>query len=70
MRLAEFAVVVALFSTGLKLDRELSWRTWGSVVRLLGVVMPLTIAAIVLFGVGVLAVAIVIAVLKHRLAGH
>ncbi|HXV96410.1 MAG TPA: hypothetical protein VD695_07665, partial [Gaiellaceae bacterium] len=35
-RLAELAVVVALFSTGLKLDRELSWPAWSSVVRLLG----------------------------------
>ena len=49
-RLAEFALIVALFSTGLKLDRRLSWREWGSVVRLLGIVMPLTIAAIALFG--------------------
>ena len=49
-RLAEFALIVALFSTGLKLDRRLSWREWGSVVRLLGIVMPLTIAAIALVG--------------------
>jgi NhaP-type Na+/H+ or K+/H+ antiporter len=49
-RLAEFALIVALFSTGLKLDRRLSWREWGSVVRLLGIVMPLTIAAVALFG--------------------
>ncbi len=49
-RLAEFALVVALFSTGLKLDRRLSWREWASVIRLLGIVMPLTIAAIALFG--------------------
>ena len=49
-RLAEFALVVALFSTGLKLDRRLTWREWGSVVRLLGVVMPLTIVAVALFG--------------------
>ena len=49
-RLAEFALIVALFSTGLKLDRRLSWREWGSVVRLLGIVMPLTIVAIALFG--------------------
>ena len=49
-RLAELAVVVALFSTGLKLDRELSWAAWGSVVRLLVVVMPLTIVAIALVG--------------------
>ena len=49
-RLAELAVVIALFSTGLKLDRELSWSAWGSVARLLAIVMPLTIAAIALFG--------------------
>lgn len=50
-RLAELAVIVALFSTGLKLDREVSWRGWGSVTRLLAVTMPLTIAALALFGV-------------------
>jgi sodium/hydrogen antiporter len=49
-RLAEFAVVVALFSTGLKLDRELSWHGWSSVARLLGVAMPVTIAAVAAFG--------------------
>jgi len=49
-RLAELCVIVALFSTGLKLDRELSWSAWGSVVRLLAVVMPLTIMAIAVFG--------------------
>jgi sodium/hydrogen antiporter len=49
-RLAEFAVIVALFGTGLKLDRALDRSVWGSVARLLGIVMPLTIAAIALFG--------------------
>lgn len=53
-RLAELAVIVALFATGLKVDRRLSWREWGSVVRLLAVVMPLTIAAIALFGTAVM----------------
>jgi NhaP-type Na+/H+ or K+/H+ antiporter len=48
--LAEFAVVMALFGTGLKLDRALDRSVWGSVARLLGVVMPLTIAAVALFG--------------------
>ena len=48
--LAEFAVIVALFATGLKLDRPLTFRGWTSVVRLLAVVMPLTIGAIALFG--------------------
>ena len=52
--LAEFAVVVALFGTGLKIERTLEPRAWSSVVRLLAVVMPLTIAAITLFGTTVM----------------
>jgi sodium/hydrogen antiporter len=48
--LAEFAVIVALFGTGLKIERALEPRAWGSVIRLLGVAMPLTIAAVALFG--------------------
>ncbi|MGI8730341.1 MAG: cation:proton antiporter [Solirubrobacteraceae bacterium] len=52
--LAEFAVIVALFGTGLKLERALDPRAWGSVARLLGIVMPLTIAAITLFGTAVM----------------
>jgi len=50
----ELAVIVALFSAGLKLDRVFTWRSWGSVVRLLGVTMPLSIAAVVAFGTGLL----------------
>ncbi|MDQ3850008.1 MAG: cation:proton antiporter [Actinomycetota bacterium] len=53
-RLAELAVVVALFATGLKIDRALSSRSWSSVARLLGVVMPLTIAAVALFATQVM----------------
>ena len=52
--LTEIAIIIALFSAGLKLDRELSWRAWGSVARLLGITMPLTIAAVVAFGTGLL----------------
>lgn len=48
-RLAEFAVIVALFSTGLKLDRGLSFAGWASVARLLGIAMPLTILAVATF---------------------
>jgi sodium/hydrogen antiporter len=47
---SEVAVVVALFATGLKLDRELSFHGWRNVARLLLVAMPLTIGAIALFG--------------------
>ena len=46
----EIAVIVALFATGLRLDRELRPFAWGAVARLLGVVMLLTIAAVALFG--------------------
>ena len=53
-RLAEFAVIVALFGTGLQLDRPLTPRAWGSVARLLGIVMPLTIGAVALFGTQVM----------------
>jgi NhaP-type Na+/H+ or K+/H+ antiporter len=49
-RITELAVVFALFSAGLKLDRALSWRSWASVVRLLTIAMPLTIGALALFG--------------------
>jgi NhaP-type Na+/H+ or K+/H+ antiporter len=48
--LAEFAVIVALFGAGLKLERAFDRRMWGSVARLLGIVMPLTIGAVALFG--------------------
>jgi len=47
---AELAVIVALFATGLKLDRALRPSEWTTVTRLLVVAMPLTIAAIAVFG--------------------
>ena len=52
--LAEFAVIVALFGTGLKLERALDPRAWGSVARLLVVAMPLTIAGVALFSTTVM----------------
>ena len=48
--LAEFAIIVALFSAGMKVDRSLRSREWTSVWRLLLVAMPLTIAAVALYG--------------------
>ena len=50
----ELAVIVALFSAGLKLDRVFTWRSWSSVARLLAITMPLSILAVVAFGTGVL----------------
>ena len=60
---AEVALIFALFSSGLKLDRELRWREWGSVVRLLVVAMPLTIAGVALFGSQVLGLSLAACVL-------
>ncbi len=48
-RLAEFAVIVALFGAGLRIDRQLGWQRWRSTLLLIVVVMPLTIAAVTLF---------------------
>jgi NhaP-type Na+/H+ or K+/H+ antiporter len=53
-RVSELAIVIALFATGLKLDRPLTWASWSGVGRLLVVAMPLTIAAVALFGSGVM----------------
>ena len=48
--LSELALIIALFGTGLKLDRALTVREWSGVGRLLLVAMPLTIGAVALFG--------------------
>ena len=39
-RIAELALVVAVFTTGLKVERRLRWMEWRSVVRLILFVMP------------------------------
>ena len=62
-RLSELAVVIALFSTGLKLDRPLRPRDWGSVARLLVLTMPLTIAAVAAYGVWVMGLPLAAAIL-------
>ncbi|MBZ4497744.1 cation:proton antiporter [Dermacoccus sp. Tok2021] len=55
---AEATVLVALMGVGLALDRPLrlrhgsSWRAWAATWRLLGVAMPLCIAAVALLGWG------------------
>jgi NhaP-type Na+/H+ or K+/H+ antiporter len=53
-RLAELAVIIALFGTGMQLDRPLRWDSWSRVARLLLIAMPVTIAAIALFGTQVM----------------
>lgn len=53
-RVTELAVVIALFGTGLSLDRPLRFSAWKTVTRLLVVAMPLTIAAVAAFGTQVM----------------
>jgi NhaP-type Na+/H+ and K+/H+ antiporters len=48
--LSEVALIIAVFTTGLSLEADLRWRTWRKVAVLLAIVMPLTIAAVALFG--------------------
>jgi NhaP-type Na+/H+ or K+/H+ antiporter len=52
--LSEFVVIVALMGAGLKIDRPLGWRRWMITWRLLGIAMPLSIAAIAFLGWSVL----------------
>ncbi|MBA2637335.1 MAG: cation:proton antiporter [Solirubrobacterales bacterium] len=49
-RLSELAVVIALFGTGLSLDRRLRTWSWGTSARLLLVAMPLTVVAVAVLG--------------------
>lgn len=46
----EVVLIVAVMSAGLSIDRRLSWRGWTSAWRLLGLVMPLSIAALAVLG--------------------
>ena len=48
--LTEIAVIIALFSAGLKLDRPLTPKAWGTTARLLLLAMPLTIGLVALLG--------------------
>jgi NhaP-type Na+/H+ or K+/H+ antiporter len=52
---AEIVVIISLMSVGLQLDRRVGWRSWGSTWRLLGITMPLCIAALALGGAWLLA---------------
>ena len=52
--ITELAVVIALFSTGLKVERRLAWREWSTVTRLLVIGMPAFIALAAVFGTAVM----------------
>ena len=61
-RVTEFALITALFATGLRLDRALRLPAWGSVARLLTLVMALTITAVAVFGWAVMGLSVAAAV--------
>ncbi|WP_123538555.1 cation:proton antiporter [Halosimplex salinum] len=62
-RLTELVVIIALMGAGLKLDRPFDWRAWSTTWRLLGITMPLTIAAAAILGWWVLDLNLATAVL-------
>lgn len=61
--LTELVVIVALTNAGLRLDRRLGWRSWGTTWRLLGIAMPLTVAAVAVAAWALLGVDLAAAVL-------
>ncbi len=55
--LTEVTVIIALMGAGLGLDRPPGWRRWSTTWRLLGITMPLTIAAVALLSGSLLGLA-------------
>jgi sodium/hydrogen antiporter len=62
-RLTEIGVIVTLMGAGLKLDRPMGLRRWGTTWRMLAIAMPLTIAAVAVVGVALAGLALASAVL-------
>ena len=62
-RMTEIVVIVALMGAGLKLDRPIGWRRWATAWRLLGIAMPLTIAALAFLGSWILSLGVASALL-------
>lgn len=47
---SELAVIIALFGTGIRIDRALGWTKWTPTFRLLAIAMPLCILAVAIGG--------------------
>ncbi|WP_375461237.1 cation:proton antiporter [uncultured Enterovirga sp.] len=62
-RASEFVVIIALMGAGLKLDRQVGWGRWILTWRLLGIAMPLTIAALAVVGWSMLGLGVASALL-------
>lgn len=48
--LTELAVIISLVGAGLKIDRDIGWKSWRITWRLLAIAMPLSIAALAIGG--------------------
>ncbi|GHB11616.1 cation:proton antiporter [Modicisalibacter luteus] len=48
--LTELTIIVSLTGAGLSIDKRLKWREWANTFRLIGLAMPLSIAAIAALG--------------------
>jgi NhaP-type Na+/H+ or K+/H+ antiporter len=53
-RVTELALPIAVFTTAISIERRLTWRGWRTVVSLIALVMPLSIAAVAVFGAWVM----------------
>src|SRR3954471_6106931 len=62
-RITEFVLIISLMGAGLKLDRPVGWQRWAVTWRLLGISMPLTIAAVAALGWGLLGLGLASAIL-------
>jgi NhaP-type Na+/H+ or K+/H+ antiporter len=62
-RLTEFVVIVALMGAGLKIDRVFAFKEWQLAWRLLLITMPISIALIMIVGIGLLGLGAVPALL-------
>lgn len=52
--LVELTIIVSLAGAGLSIDKTLEWRRWANTARLLGIAMPLSVAAIAGLGASLL----------------
>lgn len=55
-RITEFLVIISLMGAGLKIDRVVSWRSWGLTWRLLGLAMPVTILCLAVLAQAILGI--------------
>ena len=50
---SEFAVIIALFGTGLRIDKIRGHNLWNTTIRMLTIAMPLCILSVVVLGLGI-----------------